>query len=65
VVIEHNLDVIAFADHIVDLGPGGGRDGGRIVASGTPEHLATAGESITGRYVGLELEQARKSEHNT
>jgi excinuclease ABC subunit A len=65
VVIEHNLDVIAFADHIVDLGPGGGRDGGRIVASGTPEHLATAGESITGRYVGLELEQARKSSHNT
>lgn len=60
VVIEHNLDVIAFADHIVDLGPGGGRDGGRIVASGTPEHVASTSESITGRYIALELEQARK-----
>lgn len=61
VVIEHNLDVIAFADHIVDLGPGGGRDGGRIVGSGTPEHLATIADSFTGRYVAAELEHARRS----
>lgn len=61
VVIEHNLDVIAFADHIVDLGPGGGRDGGRIVGAGTPEHLATLSESITGRYIAAELEHARRS----
>lgn len=51
VVIEHNLDVVAYADHVVDLGPGGGRDGGRIVATGTPEQIANMSESITGSYV--------------
>jgi excinuclease ABC subunit A len=51
VVIEHNLDVITYADHIVDLGPGGGRDGGRIVAFGTPESVAGQHESITGSYI--------------
>jgi excinuclease ABC subunit A len=51
VVIEHNLDVIATADHVIDLGPGGGRDGGRIVATGTPEHVATVAESMTGPYI--------------
>ncbi len=61
VVIEHNLDVIAYADHIVDLGPGGGRDGGRIVGTGTPEHLATVADSITGRYIASELKQAGKA----
>lgn len=61
VVIEHNLDVIAYADHIVDLGPGGGRDGGRIVGTGTPERLATVAESITGRYIASELNQSRKT----
>ncbi len=40
VVIEHNLDVIKCADHIIDLGPGGGREGGRIIAEGTPEEVA-------------------------
>lgn len=64
VVIEHNLDVIAFADHIIDLGPGGGRDGGRIVGTGTPEHLATIQESMTGKYVAMELQQATLTQHN-
>ncbi len=52
VVIEHNLDVIAEADHIIDLGPEGGERGGRIVAEGTPEEIASAGNgSHTGRYL--------------
>jgi excinuclease ABC subunit A len=48
-VIEHNLDVIAFADHVIDLGPEGGTEGGRIVASGTPEQVAREPGSFTGR----------------
>ena len=52
VVIEHNLDVIKTADWVVDLGPGGGAGGGRIIASGTPEQVAGAAESHTGRYLG-------------
>ena len=51
VVIEHNLDVIKAADWIVDLGPGAGRDGGRIVAAGRPEEVARVPESVTGRYL--------------
>ena len=51
VVIEHNLDVIRAADWIVDLGPEGGRDGGRVVAAGTPEAVAAAPESHTGRFL--------------
>ena len=51
VVIEHNLDVIRAADWIVDLGPEGGRDGGRVVATGTPEAVAAAPESHTGRFL--------------
>ncbi|MFI9173639.1 excinuclease ABC subunit UvrA [Streptomyces lincolnensis] len=51
IVIEHDLDVIAGADHFVDLGPGGGEAGGRIVATGTPEQLAAHPDSITGRYL--------------
>ena len=51
VVIEHNLDVIANADYVVDLGPGGGASGGRIVAVGTPEQVADNPESVTGRYL--------------
>lgn len=61
VVIEHNLDVIVHADHIIDLGPGGGNDGGRIVAAGTPEHVASVEESLTGRYVASELTANRRS----
>ena len=51
VVIEHNLDVIKSADHIVDLGPGGGDDGGYVVASGTPEEVAGNPESHTGIFL--------------
>src|SRR5690606_7465308 len=51
VVIEHNLDVIKAADWIVDLGPEGGDGGGRIVAQGTPEDIARAPGSHTGRYL--------------
>lgn len=49
--IEHDLDLIANADHVIDLGPGGGADGGRITATGTPEEVAHAADSITGRYL--------------
>ncbi|MDI9569641.1 MAG: excinuclease ABC subunit UvrA [Pseudomonadota bacterium] len=52
VVIEHNLDVIKSADHIVDLGPEGGPGGGRIVAAGTPEEVAANAASITGHFLG-------------
>ncbi|MDE6544927.1 MAG: excinuclease ABC subunit UvrA, partial [Paramuribaculum sp.] len=54
VVIEHNLDVVVHADHIIDMGPGGGRDGGRIVAVGTPEKVAAA-DSPTGPFLREEL----------
>jgi excinuclease ABC subunit A len=51
IVIEHNLDVIKTADYVVDLGPGGGEHGGRLVAHGTPEAISAAPESITGLYL--------------
>jgi excinuclease ABC subunit A len=51
VVIEHNLDVIKTADYVIDLGPEGGADGGAVVAVGTPEQIASIGESHTGRYL--------------
>jgi excinuclease ABC subunit A len=51
VVIEHNLDVIKTADYIIDLGPEGGDEGGRVVASGTPEEIASVAESYTGQYL--------------
>ncbi|MBP7402509.1 MAG: excinuclease ABC subunit UvrA, partial [Clostridia bacterium] len=50
-VIEHNLDVIKCADYIIDLGPDGGAQGGRIVAEGTPEAVARVEASLTGRYL--------------
>lgn len=51
VVIEHDLDVIANADYIIDMGPGGGTDGGEIVATGTPADIASNPASVTGRYI--------------
>ncbi len=54
VVIEHNLDVIKCADHIIDLGPGGGREGGRIIAEGTPEEVALK-DTPTATFLREEL----------
>lgn len=51
VVIEHDLDVIRNADYVIDMGPGGGEDGGRVVACGTPEEIRNSKESITGQYL--------------
>lgn len=59
VVIEHNLDVIKTADHIIDIGPEGGDGGGRIVATGTPEEVAEVAASHTGRYLKPLLERAK------
>lgn len=58
VVIEHNLDVIKTADWVIDLGPGGGVNGGRIVVEGTPETVAASPESFTGQYLKPLLERA-------
>ncbi|HFK1651706.1 TPA: excinuclease ABC subunit UvrA [Streptococcus pyogenes] len=56
-VIEHNLDVIKSADHIIDLGPEGGVGGGQIIATGTPEEVAQVKESYTGHYLKVKLQQ--------
>ena len=50
-VIEHDLDVIRNADYIIDMGPGGGDDGGRVIATGTPEEIVGNEDSVTGRYL--------------
>ena len=55
IVIEHNLDVVKYADHIIDLGPEGGDRGGMIVCQGTPEEIVTCKESITGKYLAEKL----------
>jgi excinuclease ABC subunit A len=59
IVIEHNLDVVACADWVIDLGPEGGSGGGEIVAAGTPEQIAASPASITGRYLAEVLERAK------
>ena len=59
VVIEHNLDVIKTADHIIDLGPEGGDEGGYVVAQGTPEEVAKNSKSYTGQYVKKYLTQKK------
>ena len=55
VVVEHNMDVIKCADWIIDLGPKGGEDGGKLVFQGTPENLVKNKESITGKYLKEKL----------
>jgi excinuclease ABC subunit A len=60
IVIEHNLDVIKTADWVVDLGPEGGPAGGRLVAQGTPEAVARAAGSHTGRHLAPLLRRARR-----
>jgi len=51
IIIEHHMDVIAFADYLIDLGPGGGKHGGKIVAVGTPEEIALNKNSLTGKHL--------------
>lgn len=58
-VIEHDLDMIANADWVIDLGPGGGQDGGQIVATGTPQQIADASDSVTGKYLKGHLDEVR------
>ena len=60
IVIEHNLDLIKCADHIIDLGPEGGSAGGLIVAEGTPEEVAAVPESFTGQYLKPLLEKDKQ-----
>jgi len=54
-VIEHNLDVIKVADHIIDMGPEGGDAGGTVIAEGTPEEIARCAHSYTGRFLKEKL----------
>lgn len=56
IVIEHNLDVIKLADHIIDMGPEGGRNGGRLLSAGTPEEVAESEEGFTPKFIRTELE---------
>ncbi len=56
IVIEHNLDVIKVADHLIDMGPEGGRGGGRVVVTGTPEEVAKSGKGFTAQFLREELE---------
>jgi len=65
IVIEHNLDVVKTADHLVDLGPEGGDAGGRVVACGTPEEVARAAASHTGRALAPLLAAARRPRNPT
>lgn len=55
IVIEHDLDMVSNSDYVIDLGPGGGEDGGRVVCAGTPEQVCGCPESVTGRYLAEEL----------
>ena len=59
VVIEHNTDVIMAADHVIDLGPGGGENGGTIISSGTPEALMADPASVTGQFLAEERQKRR------
>ena len=56
-IIEHNLDVIKLADHIIDMGPEGGRAGGQVMVTGTPEEVAASGKGFTARFIKEELER--------
>jgi excinuclease ABC subunit A len=59
IVIEHNLDVIKSADHLIDIGPEGGDNGGEIIATGTPEKVAAMKESYTGQFLNAMFEGRR------
>jgi excinuclease ABC subunit A len=64
IVIEHNIDVLKCADNIIDLGPEGGDKGGYVIASGSPEEIAAAPESFTGRYLSCAFSDNNKSADN-
>jgi excinuclease ABC subunit A len=55
IVVEHNLQLMKAADYVIDLGPGAGENGGRVVAHGTPEVVAECAESVTGRFLATAL----------
>lgn len=59
IIIEHNMDVIKVADHVIDIGPEGGNRGGKIVTTGTPEQVARHSTSFTGTFLREELKQTR------
>jgi excinuclease ABC subunit A len=59
VVIEHNMDVVKMADYIIDMGPEGGRKGGKLVAAGTPDEVIRAGKGYTARFLKEEIEQSK------
>jgi excinuclease ABC subunit A len=63
IVIDHDLDLLAAADHLIDIGPGGGPDGGHIVAAGTPEDVARAPGSVTGPWLAEHLGLPRACQH--
>jgi excinuclease ABC subunit A len=65
VVIEHNLDVIKTADRIIDLGPEGGEEGGRLVAQGTPEQVAAVADSHTGGFLARLVKPARRAKRGS
>ena len=56
IIIEHNLDVIKQVDYLIDLGPGAGKNGGRIISQGTPEEIVKKNKSLTGKFLKKELE---------
>lgn len=60
IVIEHNLDVIAASDHLIDIGSNGGRDGGYVVITGTPKEVAASGKGFTAKYLKEELERQKR-----
>jgi len=63
IVIDHDLDLLAAAGHLIDMGPGGGPDGGHILAAGTPEHVARAPGSATGPWLADHLSLPGTSQH--
>jgi hypothetical protein len=63
IVIDHDLDLLAAADHLIDMGPGGGPDGGHIVAAGTPEDVARVPGSVTGPWLAEHLGRRRPARY--
>lgn len=57
VIVEHNMQLMKAADYLIDLGPGAAEEGGRVVATGTPEEVAACADSVTGRFLAREFER--------